>query len=113
MAKMIPSMVPSGTPRSEQKIFEKLALDPETKGWVVLHSLGLKKTKIGPYGEIDLVVLIPGNGIVCLEVKGGEVSCKDGVWKTRNRKTGQVSTYKKSPFLQAREGMFSLKEALY
>ncbi len=109
---MIPPRVPEGTPMSERKIFEKLALDPDTKDWTVLHSLALKKTNIGPYGEIDLVILVPGKGIVCIEVKGGEVTCKDGVWKTRNRKTGKTSTLNKSPFLQAREGMFALRKDL-
>lgn len=37
--------------------------------------------------EADLVVLLPGVGIIVLEVKGGSVSCDDGVW----RQTGNGS----------------------
>lgn len=112
MAKMIPTNVPEGTPFSERRIFEFLKLDPDAKEWTVLHSLGLKRTGIGPYGEIDFVVLAPGKGIVCLEVKGGEVSCSDGVWRTLNRKTQKTKTLNKSPYLQAREGMFAMHRAI-
>ena len=112
MAIMIPATVSKKTPMSERKIFDRIRLDPGASDWVVMHSLGLKRTNIGPYGEIDIVVLVPGKGIACLEVKGGEVSCKDGVWRTRNRKTGNVHDLNKSPYLQAREGMFALKKAM-
>jgi hypothetical protein len=37
--------------------------------------------------EADVLVLLPGAGIVVLEVKGGSVSCKDGIW----RQTGNGS----------------------
>jgi hypothetical protein len=108
MARMIPARVPDGTPYSERRIFDFLDRDPATSEWSVLHSVGLRRTRIGPYGEIDFVVIIPGKGIVCLEVKGGEVSCDDGIWKTKNRKTGKTFKLGKSPYLQAREGMFEL-----
>ena len=113
MARMIPPEVPAGTPSSERRIFELLRREPATAEWSVLHSVGLKRTRIGPYGEIDFVVLVPGKGICCLEVKGGEVSCTDGVWRTRNRKTGETATLSKSPYLQAREGMFALLKAVH
>ena len=112
MAKMIPAEVPPRTPQSERSIFDRLRLDPETAEWTVLHSLGLARTRVGPYGEIDFVVLIPGRGIVCVEVKGGLVSCQNGIWTTRNQQTGQRETLKRSPYLQAREGMFALKTAI-
>ena len=112
MAKMIPAQVPPGTPQSERNIYDRLRLDPDTADWTVLHSLGLARTRVGPYGEIDFVVLIPGKGIVCLEVKGGLVSCQDGVWTTINQRTGQRERLKRSPYMQAREGMFALKSAI-
>ena len=70
---------------AERRIFDLLKSDPNTKGWTVIHSLGLARRGWKPYGEIDFVVFIPGNGILCLEVKGGRVACKDGVWTTTNR----------------------------
>jgi superfamily I DNA/RNA helicase len=77
----------------------------------VLHSLGLATRGVGkPYGEIDFVVLIPAGGIFCLEVKGGGVRCSDGVWTTTN--ANGTEELRRSPFLQAREGMFALREAV-
>jgi hypothetical protein len=64
-----------------------------------------------PYGEIDFVVLIPSGGVVCLEIKGGRVSCKNGIWETIDR-FGVPTELKKSPFMQAREGMFALLHAV-
>ena len=52
-----------------------------------------------------------GQGVVCLEVKGGRVSCESGVWSTVNRH-GKSSALGKSPFMQARESMFTLRDAI-
>ena len=79
--------------------------------WFVLHSLGLSKRKGGPYGEIDFVVLVPSGGVVCLEIKGGRVSCTNGVWETIDR-FGMRNELNRSPFMQAREGMFALRNAV-
>lgn len=96
---------------AERRIFQLLKEDPGTASWQVLHSLGLARRRDGRYGEIDFVVLIPGSGILCIEVKGGRVSCRDGVWYTQNR-FGESSRLNRSPFMQAREGMFALRDAL-
>ena len=66
---------------------------------------------MGPYGEIDFVVIVPTEGVVCLEVKGGRVSCQSGVWRTMDR-YGNHAVLKKSPFLQARDGMFAMRNSL-
>lgn len=112
MATMIPAQTPDKTPYSEKVVFDRIQSDPQTSDWVVLHSVGLAKTNRGPYGEIDYVILIPGKGIVCLEIKGGLVHCSNGIWTTTNQKTNQTSILKISPYMQAREGMFSLKRAI-
>ena len=112
MAKMIPAHIDNERISSaEQRVFGLLESDPSTKGWIVLHSLGLARRASGPYGEIDFVVIVPTEGIVCLEVKGGRVSCDAGIWRTMDR-YGSSSALKKSPFLQARESMFALRESL-
>ena len=95
----------------ERRVFGLLSNDPATTDWTVLHSLGLARRPTGPYGEIDFVVIIPGEGVICLEVKGGRVFCKEGVWRTMDRH-GNVATLKKSPFLQARDSMFALRKAM-
>ena len=112
MATMLPREYDSSTVSSaERKLFELLKHDPDPANWVVLHSLGLSSRGNKPYGEIDFVVLIPSGGIFCLEVKGGGISCSGGVWKVTNR-YGKTEKLKRSPFMQAREGMFALRKAL-
>lgn len=112
MARMIPAQVDSeGISMAERRVFGLLETDPATKDWTVLHSLGLARRVDGPYGEIDFVVIIPTEGIVCLEVKGGRVSCQAGVWQTMDRH-GNSAVLKKSPFLQARDGMFAMRKSL-
>ena len=109
---MIPAQIEDeGVSSSEQKIFRLLDRDPDTQDWIVLHSLGLARRKTGPFGEIDFVAIIPGKGIVCLEVKGGRVACKHGEWQTTNR-YGEVARLKKSPFMQSRDSMFALRTAI-
>jgi hypothetical protein len=112
MAKMIPPQYDKSIPSAaEKRIFHLLENDPGSAHWFVFHSMGLSKRRTGPYGEIDFVVLIPTGAVICLEVKGGRVSCKGGVWQTID-KFGTVSEIRKSPFMQAREGMFALLDAL-
>lgn len=112
MARMLPAYFDESTSSAaERRLFELLKNDPETKDWVVLHSLGLAKRGKNPYGEIDFVVLIPAAGVFCLEVKGGRIACVDGRWETTNR-FGRTETLHRSPFLQAREGMFALRDSV-
>ena len=112
MAKMIPARIDDSVVSSaEKRVFDLLDTDPDTNGWTVLHSLGLARRRVGPYGEIDFVVVVPGEGIICLEVKGGRVSCEDGVWRTIDRHEN-VALLNKSPFMQARESMFALRNSV-
>lgn len=112
MSKMLPPYLPTDVrSTAEQRIFEKFRVDPETQDWVVLHSLGLSRHTRNRYGEIDFVVLAPNLGIFCLEVKGGRIVCSNGVWYYTNRDNITISS-PKNPFVQAREGMFSLQNIL-
>ena len=112
MARMIPAQYDVSTvSAAERRIFDLLKNDPDTNGWTVIHSLGLARRGRKPYGEIDFVVLIPGSGILCLEVKGGRVACKDGVWATTNRE-GKTFEMNRSPFMQAMEGMQAVRKAV-
>lgn len=112
MAKMIPARINNDrVSAGERRVFGLLENDPATTDWTVLHSLGIARRPTGPYGEIDFVTIIPGEGVICLEVKGGRLSCEEGVWRTMDR-NGNVATLKKSPFLQARDSMFALRNAI-
>jgi hypothetical protein len=112
MARMFPPEFDESSPSAaEKRVFNLLKGDSRTSNWLVLHSLGLSRRPSGPFGEIDFVVIIPREGIVCLEVKGGRVSCESGIWKTINRH-GAISALKRSPMMQAREGMFALRDKI-
>ena len=112
MAKMIPAQIDDDVVSSaERRVFHLLAADPDTNGWTVLHSLGLARRTTGPYGEIDFVVIIPQEGILCLEIKGGRVSCENGMWRTMDR-YGNIAVLRKSPFMQARDSMFALRRKI-
>ena len=111
MAVMIPAAPPSDVPPSERRVFEKLKTSTGTDKWTVLHSLALSSALTGQFGEIDFLVVIPGLGLVCIEVKGGGVAVRNGVWTTKNAQ-GEVATLKRSPFAQAKEGMWKLRQAL-
>ncbi len=112
MARMIPAQIDEATmSAAERTVFKLFASDPGTETWTVLHSLGLARRVSGPFGEIDFVVILPAAGIVCLEVKGGGVACNAGEWTTRDRH-GETHRMKRSPFKQAREGMFALKNSI-
>ena len=111
MAKMIPPYCDDDAPGSEKRVFQRLREDSDTTEWTVLHSLGLARRQSGPYGEIDFVAIIPREGIVCLEVKGGRVSCRDGVWRTVDGR-GHTHELRKSPFRQVQQAMFALRDSI-
>ncbi len=93
-------------------MFEALKCGADTDDWTILHSLGISSAWTGGFGEIDFVVIIPRLGIVCVEVKGGTVTHKNGIWYTRRHGAPSPDRLKRSPFLQAQEGMWKLKSAL-
>jgi hypothetical protein len=111
MAVIVPPRYDDRTSGAERRIFELLRTDPGTDGWIVLHSLALTHRARKPYGEIDFVALVPEGGIVCLEVKGGRISCRDGIWRTRDRHDHEAELTR-SPFQQALDGMFALRDAV-
>ena len=111
MARMLPDVIAADAPGSERRVFELLRGSPKTAGWTVLHSLGLSSAYSGAYGEVDFVAIVPGRGVICIEVKGGRVQCQSGVWTTTDR-NDETHALSRSPFQQAREGMFKVLEAV-
>lgn len=108
MAKLLPPYIAKDCKSTgERMIFDMLKRDSLTRDWIVLHSLNLAQHTKRLYGEIDFLLLIPNAGVFVMEVKGGDVRCKDGEWEFIDRH-GNVNK-NKSPFNQARDAMFSLK----
>ena len=112
MAKMIPSAIsPQVKSVAERKIYEWFKNDPITKDWVVFHSLGIENHQTVVFGEIDFLVCASNLGVFALEVKGGRISRKEGVWVYTD-KYGVEHEKARGPFEQASEGMYSVKEQL-
>jgi DNA polymerase III delta prime subunit len=111
MARMIPPHCHESAPNSERRVFNLLKNDPASSDWVVLHSLNLKRSGERPYGEVDFVVLVPAGGVFCIEVKGGRVACRDGVWSTTDA-AGRTNRLKRSPLKQAEDGMHEIRNVI-
>lgn len=111
MAKMLPDFIEPSVVASERRVFAALRGATGSESWTVLHSLGLSSEWAGAFGEVDFVVIIPGRGIVCIEVKGGGVAVRNGIWTTRDR-WGRTENLKRSPYRQAQEGMWKLIDSL-
>lgn len=82
MARMIPpTLTPDTVSPGEIDIFHILRDSPETKDWVVLHSLDIAKHISQVSGEADFVIMVPGLGAMCLEVKAcRSLKREDGAW---------------------------------
>ena len=82
MARMIPPVIsPDTRSPGEREIFQRLRDDPDTHDWIVLHSLDVAAHRRQVVGEIDFGVIVPGKGVLCLEVKAHtRIRCEDGLW---------------------------------
>ncbi len=112
MAQMYPPTLihgqEGGSPPGERLLFERLKEAPGTDDWQVLHSYYFSQHVRQRSGEADFVVIIPGKGVVVIEVKSHgpktEVSRdQSGVWRL-----GSV-TSTKGPFRQASDNAETLR----
>lgn len=110
MARMIPAAIDPHTPSpGERDAFQRLESDPLASEWTVIHSLDLPHHVRQISGELDFVVLVPGSGILCLEIKAAaNISRREGLWYYGREPKGDP----RGPFRQAADGMHSLRERL-
>jgi superfamily I DNA/RNA helicase len=110
MARMIPSVISQEKQNAaETLVFNYLKNDPFTKDWTVLHSYDLVHVQSRTIGEIDFLILVPGLGCLCLEVKGCSiVTRKEGVWYYGEDQNPDTQ----GPFKQAAKSTYSLLENL-
>lgn len=109
--RMIPSEPLRTDSYAEKRVFDQLRAafsGPDQTGWFSMHSLNLPRHEYKRFGEIDFIVCGP-DGLFVLEVKGGGVSCHDGVWETTNR-YGTTDRLKESPFKQAEGALHGLRK---
>lgn len=103
MAKLIPPFISERASRGERELFHALRDDPETSGWTIFHSLDIRRHLTKLEGEIDLICIVPGHGILCIEVKACDVSRENGIWKY------PYATSFEGPFKQVSRAMHSLR----
>ena len=112
MAKIIPPTICSNVKsNAEKRLFEQFKNLEKCDDWVVFHSYGIENHIYKKHGEVDFIVVAPNYGVFIIEVKGGEISKKDGVWKFIDR-YGVEHSKTESPFEQAKSGMYSILEQL-
>jgi len=105
MARMIPDGLGIGPVNRTEELVFGLIRDETPKGWVGLHHVGLPRHPTKPVAEIDFIV-VSTHGIFCLEVKGGGVSRRDGIWYVGSRQLHE------SPFAQVGSAAASLRSVV-
>lgn len=112
MVEMIPNNLISDEVKSEAEkdLFYQFRDEKTDENFVVLHSFALPEHQKKKFGEVDFVI-ISRKGIVCVEVKGGIVSRRNGKWLFTNR-YGHANEKNEGPFLQAQGNMSSLQKCL-
>ncbi|HHS83713.1 MAG TPA: NERD nuclease [Gammaproteobacteria bacterium] len=111
--RMIPGQPLGTNSNAEIRMFDQLRAAfsrPDQNGWFAMHSLNLPRHEYKRFGEIDFVICGP-DGLFVLEVKGGGVSCHDGIWETTNR-YGETERLRESPFKQAEGALHGLRGKL-
>jgi hypothetical protein len=109
MARMIPDIAPAMQSPGEAELFARFRDEPGTDDWTVLHSFDLSQHVARISGEVDFVVIVPGRGVLVLEVKAvRSVRRENGVWFLGRAEQGDPL----GPFKQAADAMHSLRDAV-
>ena len=83
-----PGLYPPFMPRrteshAERAVYEALSKQLP-KGWYAWHSVRVRTTAIGD-AEADFIVADPKRGALILEVKGGKIEQRDGLWYSNSQ----------------------------
>lgn len=107
--RMIPAAPHKSESTAEKRIFDVLRMTfggQHSSEYTAFHSLNLTRHARKRFGEIDFLI-VGLSGLYVLEVKGGRVSCSEGVWRYTN-KNGDVNTSYEGPFKQAESALHGL-----
>lgn len=109
MIKVLPSEYDPKTPPGERRLFGMIKDQLAGESWTVLHSLGIAKHVTQMEGEADFLIVIPGKGILIIEVKSHLSVSRNanGFWILGSDKPTQ-----RSPFKQARGQVHSIRQYL-
>ena len=108
--RMIPSVLLRTDSRAEAKVFRILQDTRLSDVWTAYHSLNCSEHAYKHWAEIDFLLAGP-EAILILEIKGGRVRCKDGIW-THTDRFGRSRTSSEGPYQQARTAMYALRALL-
>ena len=101
------------TSPGEAKVFAALR-DGLDDSWDAFHSVGMLRSSAdggaARDAEIDFVLTHPEHGVVCLEVKGGDIECRHGEWQRRIDGRMQRVT---DPFAQVTAQHYALRDLLH
>ncbi len=107
----------SEVPYAEIRVYDLLASLGET--FTVFHSVQWVKKRNkwkSTWKENDFLILNRNLGAIVLEVKGGNIECKGGVFHQINSETGEVSFLdpkkKNDPLSQAIDGIYHYRKVL-
>lgn len=107
----MPVMIPAECDLTRRPMSERVVFDAIRKnlsdGWCVFHSFDYVTRDLARKrwdGEIDFLLYHPEKGLLVLEVKGGNISHRDGQWFQEMRVIDPVG--------QARRGKYAVKRLL-
>jgi len=106
MTVMLPKMPNPESTGSEKVIFSLIEKAHNSENFFCLHSVGIARHERKSYAECDFVLIGPP-GVFCFEVKGGEVSRKNGLWHIGW--PGKCYTSTEGPFKQAQSLKWPMK----
>ena len=107
--RMVPPFPYDTRSQAEKRVFDRLrgALDDSH---VAYHSLKPTRHPYKRFPEIDFVICSE-EGLYVIEIKGGRVSCQDGVWRFLDRH-GHAAESIEGPFRQAETALWGLMEEI-
>jgi hypothetical protein len=108
--RLIPNVIQNCKSTGEQKVFDLLSELEFGEGARALHSLNCSEHQYKIWSEIDFLVM-EEKGLFVLEVKGGRIEFRDGLWIYTDR-FDNFNTSSEGPFNQAKSAMFSLRDML-
>lgn len=114
MAKIIPSNIKLDefhNSYGEYQIYK--ALSQLSDDYIVFYSLhwNKKEKNMVSWGESDFTIFHPKRGILVVEVKSGEIYCKNGEWSQINTRTKEQKNMK-DPMVQAERSKYTFIDLL-
>ncbi|PZS04570.1 MAG: hypothetical protein DLM69_01735 [Candidatus Chloroheliales bacterium] len=113
MAKVYPEHWPQTTPSAAERLLYEQFRTQLPDDYTVIYSVGLYMRGARAHDrdrEIDFLIIHPRRGLLILEVKGGQISCRHGDWYSRDR--GGAEHLIKNPFDQAKQNKHDLFDKL-